>query len=50
MNIDCLRQAAVAFQKLLPVKYRIILGKKGKSSELNIAFKEDNFFSPVRLT
>lgn len=44
MNIDCLRQAAVAFQKLLPVKYRIILGKKGKSFELNIAFKEDNFF------
>lgn len=44
MNNDLLYTAATAFQKLLSVKYRIILGKKGKSFELVISFREDNFF------
>ena len=44
MNNDHLYQAAIAFQNLLPVKYRIILGRKGQSFELHITFQADNFF------
>ena len=44
MNSDHLQQAAIAFQKLLPVEYRIVLGKKGQSFELHITFQADNFF------
>lgn len=44
MNSDHLQQAAIAFQKLLPVEYRIVLGRKGSAFELHITFQEDNFF------
>lgn len=44
MSSDYLYQSAIAFKKLLPVKYRLFLGRKGKSFELVITFNPENFF------
>lgn len=35
--------AAVAFQNLLDVNYRIVLGKNGKTRTIILSFREDNF-------
>lgn len=44
MSSDYLYQSAIAFKKLLPVKYRLFLGRKGKSFELVITFNPVDFF------
>ena len=44
MPNDILLDAALAFEAVLKYKYRIILGKKGKATEINIHFSPDNFF------
>jgi hypothetical protein len=41
---DKLYNCAVAFSELLKYKYRIILGRKGKPRELNLAFEKTHFF------
>lgn len=44
MSSDYLYQSAMAFKNLLHVKYRLFLGRKGKSLELFITFNSADFF------
>lgn len=44
-----LKRAALSFQGLLDVEYRIIVGRKGKKTEFLIEFKKENFFHLVGL-
>ena len=44
MSSDYLYQSAMAFKNLLHVKYRLFLGRKGKSLELCITFNSADFF------
>ena len=39
-----IQDAATAFQKLLSVKYKIVLGRKDKSISIDLTFSEDNFY------
>lgn len=41
--MDKLQQCAKAFEKLLDIQYRIIIGRKGKSVELTIGFSKLDF-------
>lgn len=47
--MDKLKEAALLFQKLLGVKYKIILGKKGKLTEFYIDFNKEDFFHLIGL-
>lgn len=47
--MDDLKLAALAFQRLLDVKYKIVLGKKGKLSEFCINFDKNDFFHLIGL-
>ena len=42
--MDSLKTAATAFQCLLPIRYKIILGKKHRLTELEIGFDKTDFF------
>ena len=42
--MDILESAIKAFERMLSVKYEIILGRKGKTSVLNISFRKEDFF------
>ena len=44
MEKAILKSAALAYQKLLSIEYRIVLGRKGKQKVLDIAFLPDNFY------
>ena len=44
MSSDYLYQAATAFKNLLPDKYRLVLGRRGKSFEMVVAFNPADFF------
>ena len=44
MEKDILKSAAIAYQKLLSIEYRIVLGRKVKQKVLDIAFLPDNFY------
>ena len=44
MEKDILKSAAIAYQKLLNIEYRIVLGRKWKQKVLDIAFLPDNFY------
>ena len=41
--MDKLQKCAKAFEKLLEIQYRIIIGRKGKTAELVIAFPNWTF-------
>lgn len=42
--MDDLKAAALTFQSLLNIKYKIILGKKGRLTEFCIGFEKTDFF------
>lgn len=44
-----LKQAALSFEKLLDIEYKIILGRKNKETEFLIGFSKDHFFHLVGL-
>lgn len=44
MDEDILYRTAVAYHHLLTTKYRIVLGRKGKTFEIFIEFTPENFF------
>ena len=44
MDIDILQAAALAYEKLTKVEYLIVLGRKGKTTELHISFQPENFY------
>ena len=43
-DMDSLKAAATAFERLLPVRYKIILGRKRRLTELEIGFDKTDFF------
>lgn len=47
--MDHLQACAKAFEHLLDVKYHIVIGRKGKSAELNILFEPTEFHHLVGL-
>ena len=47
--MDKLKEAALLFQKLLGVKYKPILGNKGKLTEFYIDFNKEDFFHLIGL-
>lgn len=47
--MDELKKAAIAFQHLLDVQYKIILGKKGRLTSLLIGFEKADFFHLIGL-
>ena len=49
MEKDILKSAAIAYQKLLSIEYRIVLGIKGKQKVLDIAFLPDNFYRHIMM-
>lgn len=44
MDKDILYETAVAFERLLAVKYRIVLGRKGKTFAIILEFAPENFY------
>lgn len=44
METDILYSAAQTYKKLTSIKYHIVLGRKGKTSALDIVFMPDNFY------
>ena len=42
--MDILESAAKAFKKLLNINYEIVLGRKGKTTTLNLYFHKEDFF------
>lgn len=44
METDILYSAAQAYKKLTTIKYHIVLGRKGKTSAIDIVFMPDNFY------
>ncbi len=47
--MDGLLTCAKAFENLLPVKYHIIIGRKGKSVDLTVSFQAVEFHHLMRL-
>lgn len=47
--MDELLKSAKAFENLLNIKYRIILGRKGKATEFEICFEKTDYFHLVGL-
>lgn len=47
--MDNLKSAALVFNGLLDVKYKIILGKRGKLTEFYIGFEKEDFFHLIGL-
>ena len=47
--MDYLQICAKAFEKLLDIQYHIILGRKGKLTELNILFEPKEFHHLIGL-
>ena len=43
---NILEQAGAAYAKLLNVRYHLVLGRKGKTTDLVIVFLAENFFHP----
>lgn len=41
---NILEQAGAAYTKLLNVRYHLVLGRKGKTTDLTIVFRAENFF------
>ena len=44
MSSDILQDTAMAFRSLLQCKYHIVLGRKGKTEQIDICFMPDVFF------
>lgn len=44
-----LKKAALVFQELLDIEYKIIVGRKGKTTEFTIGFSKEHFFHLVGL-
>lgn len=42
--MSILKERAKVFEKLFNIQYRIILGRKGKTTEFILAFKKEHFF------
>lgn len=49
MAIDKLKLCAIEFQKLFNIHYKIILGRKGKETELILTFEKKEFFHLIGL-
>lgn len=47
--MDNLKSAALVFNGLLAVKYKIILGKRGNLTEFSIGFEKEDFFHLIGL-
>ena len=47
--MDRLQERAVAFRHLMDYRYKIILGRKGKATELSINFEASDFFHLIGL-
>lgn len=47
--MDKLRERAAAFRRLMDYEYKIILGRKGKQTELSINFEASDFFHLIGL-
>lgn len=47
--MDTLQACAKAFENLLPIKYRILIGRKGKAVELTVGFEAVEFHHLVGL-
>lgn len=47
--MDTLQACAKAFENLLPIKYRILIGRKGKAVELTVGFEAVEFHHFVGL-
>lgn len=44
MECDVLKSASEAYVKLMNIEYHIVLGRKGKETDLVIAFRPENFY------
>lgn len=49
MEVNILQSISEAYQKLLDYKYRVVIGKKGKTEEFYIIFDKDEFHHLVGL-